>query len=530
VKQPKKPPKGLETKRTGKDWLVVLAIVFIYLLLSILVFDPKLHTGGDNASYICLAKSILSGKGYRDIYMPGDPPHTQYPFGYPLLLAIVMVFFKNSFIPLKALSLLMGAGAVLIAYLLLRDWCRKPLLFGLVLLFAASPLLIEYGHWELSDVPFTFFVLLSLFLFRRAELDKRNFPPALWGTIACVVFTYYIRTVGAALFLALLFYFAQKKQFKKLLVVLAILVALALPWSIRTARVSQGGGYLTQLMLKDPYNTASGKINAGDLAKRLAANSQTYFVAAIPRTILSAAGRLLPGTTRLWAVYAFGLLASALMLLGFAHGLGKGLGFIHYFIIFYVGTLLIWPQVWATDRFVLPLVPFVLYYFVSGVLTLLYRARARTREVTGLVVVCLLAVSSVFTVAMSIPSGLRIIRAYAAGNEMAGYPPEWVRYYETATFASRFSPQDAVFVARKPNLFYLYANRKCLSYPFTFDKEKVIDTIKENHVSYVVVDAFTWTNTTGKYLVPALLAHEKEFEVIYSTERPETYVLRYIGG
>ena len=65
-------------------------VLFVHLVLSILVFDPRLHLGGDNAHYISLARSILSGKGYKAIYSPGEPPHTQYPFGYPVLLAMTM--------------------------------------------------------------------------------------------------------------------------------------------------------------------------------------------------------------------------------------------------------------------------------------------------------------------------------------------------------------------------------------------------------------------------------------------------------
>ncbi|MFQ5906638.1 MAG: hypothetical protein ACE5JA_08695, partial [bacterium] len=184
---------------------------------------------------------------------------------------------------------------------------------------------------------------------------------------------------------------------------------------------------------------------------------------------------------------------------------------------------------WATDRFVLPVAPFALFYFLSGGLLLTHRLDAESRKRVGLFVTMLLMLSSLLLVAQSMPHSLKVMQAYARGNRTAGYPPEWVNYYETAAYASKFTAKDAAFMARKPALFYLFANRKCLVYPFTSDQEKVMDTIRENGVSYVIVDAFTWTRTTRRYLVPAILAHQNDFQVVYATRPPKTLVLAYTG-
>jgi hypothetical protein len=45
-------------------------LLIVFLVLAILSFDPRTFLGGDNATYILLAKSIASGHGYRDIWTP----------------------------------------------------------------------------------------------------------------------------------------------------------------------------------------------------------------------------------------------------------------------------------------------------------------------------------------------------------------------------------------------------------------------------------------------------------------------------
>ncbi|MGB9721929.1 MAG: hypothetical protein ACPL28_10685, partial [bacterium] len=70
------------TQKMRKKEIPLWIFLLIYTILSLLLFDPKLFTGGDNAVYIILAESITTGKGYKNIYLPEQPPHTQYPPGF----------------------------------------------------------------------------------------------------------------------------------------------------------------------------------------------------------------------------------------------------------------------------------------------------------------------------------------------------------------------------------------------------------------------------------------------------------------
>ncbi len=95
---------------------LLLLFLFIYIVLSFFLFDPKLFSGGDNAVYIILAESIVSGEGYKDMYMPDEPPHSQYPFGFPIMLSVPILIFGTNIILLKLLLLLTGLGSVCFMY------------------------------------------------------------------------------------------------------------------------------------------------------------------------------------------------------------------------------------------------------------------------------------------------------------------------------------------------------------------------------------------------------------------------------
>lgn len=43
----------------------------------------------DDGFYVTLAQSLAEGHGYRNLNLPGAPPHVRYPFLYPAALSLL---------------------------------------------------------------------------------------------------------------------------------------------------------------------------------------------------------------------------------------------------------------------------------------------------------------------------------------------------------------------------------------------------------------------------------------------------------
>jgi hypothetical protein len=111
---------------------------------------------------------------------------------------------------------------------------------------------------------------------------------------------------------------------------------------------------------------------------------------------------------------------------------------------------------------------------------------------------------------------------------MDRYVPQWENYFQAAEWCGQHTPPESICLARKPSLFYLRARRKVLNYPYTADTSEMMAFMIENEVDYVIVDGFTWTGTTERYLKPALLEHRDRFQVLHRLERTNTLVLRFL--
>jgi hypothetical protein len=62
----------------------------------------------------------------------------------------------------------------------------------------------------------------------------------------------------------------------------------------------------------------------------------------------------------------------------------------------------------------------------------------------------------------------------------------------------------------------------------TLDRDEVYSFILNQKVDYVIVDSFFWTGTTSRYLIPVLQEHGKDFEVVFATQDPKTFILRVL--
>ncbi len=191
-------------------------------LLTILLFTTLVHLtsfqeghdwGGDFSSYIHQAKALVDGtvtqlramafvrlENSAKGAMVGEPLF--YPWGFPLLLSPIYSLFGLDLLPMKVLVLAFALAAQTMTFFLLRGRLPDGWVLLIAFIMGVNPEIFSFKNRILSDIPFLFFVLLSLFLMQRIVIDRGRFlAPArhyvlLGLAILCAFLT---RTHGLAL-------------------------------------------------------------------------------------------------------------------------------------------------------------------------------------------------------------------------------------------------------------------------------------------------------------------------------------------
>ena len=100
---------------------------------------------------------------------PGEPRHTHYPPGLPLILAPFVAAFGKNIIVLKLVIMLFGVGGY-VFFIKLAKSILPPFYACLVsIAYLLTPALLQYNHWCLSEVPYIFFSLGSVWFMLKGS-------------------------------------------------------------------------------------------------------------------------------------------------------------------------------------------------------------------------------------------------------------------------------------------------------------------------------------------------------------------------
>ncbi|KPK63554.1 hypothetical protein AMJ83_06510 [candidate division WOR_3 bacterium SM23_42] len=498
------------SKETKNRFL--LLFVGIFLLLSLLLFDPKLFTGGDNAVYAILARSIARGKGYKDLYLPDEQPHTQYPFGFPLLLAPLVLIFGTNVLMLKCLVLLTGVAAFYFMCKICESLFRGKS-YIILSMFISIPIFAIYNHWILSEMPFLFFSLGAVYLLMKTSAGRGHFY---YLAFMFAIFAFFIRAAGISLILGITVWLLVKGRYKQLAIFIILFLIIFVPWQIRNAGITTSGGYLDQLLAKNPYQMEAGRITLLGLMTRVWDNLVLYAFTILPVS-------LMPFLKQGSVAVMVGLLFVALTGIGFFWR-AKNLTVFEFYFTFGVLVLLGWPKVWSSDRFLLPILPIFLIYAYFGLSWLKEKINFKY------MIEVFAGIFVLFNILEILPMVRQAIQdntAYLKGDLHAGYTADWQRYFELIAWMQHNIPKDRIIMARKPEFVYLLSGHKSFRYPFTTNQEEVARAIAR--CDFVVLDNFYWTGTSRRYLFPVLQKTPEAYEIVKQTRRPEFYLLRVKG-
>src|SRR5574341_101339 len=259
----------------------LVALLFLQLILIFLAFDFEIFMGGDAHSDILLAKSILSSSGFRDIWDPQQPQDNWRQPAMPVLIAALYAIFGDNYMAIKFLVAFLTCGITILIYLLFKKELGHQLWF-LLMLFVTNAVLLEFSHYELTEIPYLFVVLLSFYFWQKKKYV---------ATLICIILSYHFRNEALALLGGYLIYFVIQRNWRNFLVFGFSFWLGILPWTIRSLLIG-GNVKLKVLLAKDELDLDAGMIGFSDLIQRVFHNFKYYFLEEGGVVVLNDAGFL----------------------------------------------------------------------------------------------------------------------------------------------------------------------------------------------------------------------------------------------
>jgi len=110
---------------------------------------------------------------------------------------------------------------------------------------------------------------------------------------------------------------------------------------------------------------------------------------------------------------------------------------------------------------------------------------------------------------------------------------QWSGYFETAKWANKNLPPDAVVAVRVGEEFYLHSLRRTLAFPFIDDSEELKAYLNYYRVTHIVSDDLDYPLTdmrirTMPYLKPLIDKNPQSFKEVYRSQGGETILFEIL--
>ncbi|MCB9187138.1 MAG: hypothetical protein H6601_10425 [Flavobacteriales bacterium] len=552
-------------------YLFILSVVFFKTYERI--FDKKVHLGGDNAGYYIYGKSLAKGEGYKAIHSKTMRPANHFPPGYPVLIAITMKTFSGKIDTIKSANGFYMWAALFVLFFLFRALTKNiHLSFVACMLTLLNFHMLEYSTIMMSEISFVLFSALSLLLFTLIDFNQvfyKNWK--FWLFVLVLTFAFYIRTLGVSLVISFTLILLFQKRWKYAAAFVVAFFLMAAPWQIRSHSLG-GNSYVKQLLQKNPYRPELGSMELKDWPKRAIMNAKRYVALEVQNSVMpfesidykqcvkqlnkeagieavpitaadsaavkkaeeakpmtlaekqaDAAKRGMPGAKVEIGTkdYIITLILLILMAIGLArlreHWILIGLYLAGTFAI-----LFLWPEAWFGIRFMLPMVPILTLLALFGLVEIPVLVSEKLKKKEPWLLVLVLPFLVLFVFRGDFENRITELENRAKGI----YINKFKNYFDIATWSNKNLPRDAVVSCRKGQLFYLYANRWVTGFLNTLDQEELIEGLRENEVTHVVLDQLGYSSTS-RYLYPAIKKYPGKFKVIHQIKNPDTYIMEF---
>ena len=196
-------------------WLYIILILSISASLICLPHSPQVGVAHDDAAYLNLLKSFLTGHYYSRVSAPNFPSESVWPPGYPLfILTLLRIFAGTNYLIYQIASLILALANTILVYSLFRDKIDKPYVIIITALFALNYLIVTSASRVMTESTFIFFCMLFFNSFDRWQKCDQKINWFLIISLVTLTATFWVRYWGIALVVSVMIYLLIKKQFR----------------------------------------------------------------------------------------------------------------------------------------------------------------------------------------------------------------------------------------------------------------------------------------------------------------------------
>jgi len=374
------------------------ALVFLFIILSIIginknIYFPRYDSGGYITAALSLAyyhtyqdisvPKILPASGWRwplefyqklgyDITKPDYPPFRLYPPALPFCLAAIIAVFGKNFKAMQILICIFALGCLWGVWLCFKGLITEKYIVAIMSLLMFS-LFYSYSQRIQGEIPYLFFSLLTLYFLGRYFQKKSILNIELLAILFLVNISIYTKPIGITLFFSIVILSIvrmRKNLSKSLFILILSIVFVAVPFYIYVEFCTTPGTFSRQssVLRKKGWDTAEGynKLFSLDTMKRMASHGGAALMHG-SRSLLGPGYRLqnspfyFPIMLIMVCLFLTGFFCRFSTMIRPSNSMDHLISYFLAYLFFY--TLLPWPA----DRFIIPVLPFYIYFFIVGI-------------------------------------------------------------------------------------------------------------------------------------------------------------------
>ncbi len=518
------------------DRRIFFTLLAISTLLSLLLFDSKVSTGGDDSAYIERAWQLLND---------GIFPYFQGP-GYPVFLSLFVKLFGLNVIILKLTSVACHAGFVWFTYKAFRKRIPYMVLFALLTFISFNSFFQYYASQTYTETFFLFVQAVCLYIMFNVidsikkdtgfvDGIKQNYMKWIGFGIMFVLLSL-SKSIAFVTIGGVLAYLVLKGNFKEVIYAVVAFAVFRIIYQVAVTAAfgANDASQLELMMRKDIYKPNLGHEDFSGMITRFMKNFELYFSLHMYR-IMNLRGfdevKVKPPLATLSA-----LVMGVITIISYKKN--KYIFFTCLYLLVLCAGIFVGVQATNTqDRLILIAMPFIFLAFFYGAYELAKRAGVLQYGLILFSIVMLFI--TIGKSAEKAGHNTTALSKNLKGDIYYGYTPDWENFLRMSRYCGDSIPSgdSAQIISRKPEMSFIYGNGKKFIGQFwvtTMDADSVLMGWRAQKVKYVIMPSLRMEpkhnngriiNTIQRMIQPIAMRYPQKLRLVKTigTEEP-TYL------